>query len=301
MLGYDLDGKEVKAPKKVGRAPRARTCYICGRDYMLHSFKIHEPQCIKLFEDREKLKPVKERKPVPEDPLKQMYHTKDKLGGAVNLDNRDHLDELNAASAASYSRALEQCKQCGRTFAGGALAKHNKSCTRTNPWKRAGSGIPAPAAKMPANVKKPAPTFKVRVEKSVTVQFSAPPKKVDAPAWKIKSEDFRASIRRARAVSKAEQQAKDSGGQLDDYLPHDFHEQAALDYARSVADYVECPHCTRTFNPKVAERHIPACANTTAKASRLLKGGARTVTQATSVVYHQKMVRSPSILPPIRG
>ena len=274
--GYDLDGKKVERPKKLGRGPRARTCYICGREYMLHSFKIHEPQCIKLWEDREKLKPMKERKPVPINPLKQMVREKDKLGETVNLDSREALDELNKASSEAYSGALEACQHCNRTFAGGALAKHQKSCTRANPWKKlGGSGIPTPANKTVVYVKKPVPHFNVRIEKSVTVQFSAPPKKVEAPAWKKKSSDFRAAIRRARTVSKAEERLKESGGvgTIDDYLPPDFHEQAALDYARATADYVECPTCSRTFNPEVAKRHVPACARTTARATRLLRGG----------------------------
>jgi len=275
-----MDGKPVKAEKKIGRPPRARTCYICGRDYMLHSFKIHEPQCLKLFEDRERQKPLKERKPTPVDPLTQMMaRAPEKFSGGVNLEgNVKHLEELNKASAATWSEdALEKCQHCGRTFAGGALVKHQKSCTRHAPAKSVGgtttkSGSRGGVAAARTNVRKPAPKFDVKIAKSVTVHFSAPAKKVDAPAWKTKSEDFRSAIRRARAVSKAEAKVKESGGHIDDYLPEDFNEQLALDHARATADYVECPTCSRTFNPQVAERHIPACAQTTARATRLLKG-----------------------------
>ena len=255
---------------------------------MLHSFKIHEPQCIKLWEDREKLKPLKERKPCPRDPLREMIREKEKLGKALNLRSRETLDELNKASAEAHNGTLEACQHCDRTFANGALAKHQKSCTRANPWKKLGysdSNYPSNSNKTAANIKKPVPKFNVRIEKSMTAQFSVPPKKVAAPAWKKKSEDFRASIRRARAVSKAENKLKETGrGTIDDYLPPDFHAQAALEYARATADFVECPTCARTFSPEVAERHIPACAKVIAKATRLLKGDGL----GSSVVYHQK-------------
>ena len=55
-------------------APRARVCYICGRQYMIHSFDIHIVQCRDLFEKRENLKPIKERRKCPEDPTIGFYN-----------------------------------------------------------------------------------------------------------------------------------------------------------------------------------------------------------------------------------
>ena len=57
--------------RKVGAGPKARVCYICGRQYMLHSFDIHVEQCRELFDKREALKPPKERKQCPPDPMIQ--------------------------------------------------------------------------------------------------------------------------------------------------------------------------------------------------------------------------------------
>ena len=71
-IKYDNNGKVQEENKPLGRRPKARVCYICGRMYMVHSFAIHETQCRDLFNARENQKPPKERKVCPEDPLIQM-------------------------------------------------------------------------------------------------------------------------------------------------------------------------------------------------------------------------------------
>jgi len=166
---WDLQGREEKPEKPLGRAPKARVCYICGRQYMVHSFPIHEKQCIKLFEDREAQKPKKQRKPVPQDPItllksqaqarghlkhldgevlgqQQALHVLDSHSssstGGMELDFS--LDAINAASQTSYSSAtLSKCKNCDRTFLPEKLVMHNKMCTRTNPARRVGQKVSA--------------------------------------------------------------------------------------------------------------------------------------------------------------
>ena len=86
---------------------------------MVHSFAIHEPQCRELFEQRENLKPVKERRPCPVDP-------------AITL-KTNNIDALNAAG---NTGSLIPCIHCNRTFMSDKLRIHHKSCTAKTPARR---------------------------------------------------------------------------------------------------------------------------------------------------------------------
>lgn len=161
-------GGEGKATKGIGRGPKARVCYICGRQYMLHSFDIHIAQCKELYEKREALKPVKERKPCPNDPLIGLSNnfgvgtnnfdgnstgnsTNSTIksggmnltgGGGIDMSKMTHeeLDALNNQSTEAWNSAvLAKCEFCGRTFLPEKLAIHNRSCTAENPSRRVGT------------------------------------------------------------------------------------------------------------------------------------------------------------------
>ena len=100
--------------------PRARVCYICGRQYMIHSFPIHEAQCRELFEKREALKPPKERRRCPPDPMAGYYNN----GSNTAKD----IDEMNDISFKAFNDNLEPCDICGRTFLPDRLAIHRRAC-----------------------------------------------------------------------------------------------------------------------------------------------------------------------------
>jgi hypothetical protein len=116
----------LKTKKSISRAPKSIVCYICGRNYMIHSFEIHEVQCIKLFNDRENLKPMKERRKCPTSPF--------------NLLN-NNIDEMNVLASQSYTANLFSCKYCNRKFTEDKLIIHNKSCTFTNPARRVDESV----------------------------------------------------------------------------------------------------------------------------------------------------------------
>jgi hypothetical protein len=81
-----MDGLGVQ-DKAIGKGPKTRVCYICGRfvpwtsvlkivssvsvfrQYGTTSYEIHLKQCKELWVAREELKDPKERKPLPQDPL----------------------------------------------------------------------------------------------------------------------------------------------------------------------------------------------------------------------------------------
>lgn len=117
---------EISAKSSKMSGPKARICYICGRQYMLHSFEIHVAQCRDLFEKREMTKPPKERRKCPTDPTIGMKGTM----------NPNDLDAVNAASQQAWTGSLAKCKFCGRSFLQEKLHIHNKSCTADNPARR---------------------------------------------------------------------------------------------------------------------------------------------------------------------
>ena len=81
--GKDTMGKTMPpqsqattSPTKVLSRPKALVCYICGKEYGTHSLEIHLKTCKKKWEEEQALKPVGERKPVPEPPKQlQEVHT----------------------------------------------------------------------------------------------------------------------------------------------------------------------------------------------------------------------------------
>eukprot|EP01039_Chlorochromonas_danica_P005359 gene5359-5895_t len=142
--------------KPLGAGPKTRVCYICGRQYGLHSYDIHLKQCKELWIARESQKDPRERKPLPEDPALRLAGRKtaaggddDDVGGGSPVKSaggggggEPSLDEINRmASEAFNSVALSQCAYCGRTFLPEKLAIHNKSCTADNPARRVDEGV----------------------------------------------------------------------------------------------------------------------------------------------------------------
>lgn len=82
-----------------------------------------------------------------------------------------------------------------------------------------------------------------RLSVPFTLQAEPPPRK---STWRQKHESFIRTLRHARQV----QQVIARGGDPSD-LPSILPAENP--------DYVQCPHCSRHFAPKVAERHIPKC------------------------------------------
>lgn len=124
------------------RGPRARMCYICGRQTLLAGFDHHVRQCADLFEKREALKPPKERRAVPQDPL-LAYGPMNGAGSGMGGEyTHRELEDINRLSETAYQQSLAQCEFCGRKFLPEKLVIHNRSCTASNPAK----GVPSAAS-----------------------------------------------------------------------------------------------------------------------------------------------------------
>ncbi len=122
--------------------PKAVVCYICGRQYMLHSCGSHEAQCRELFEKREALKPPKERRALPPSPFATKQQSVSKggsssgkagdfgmsmsLGGGSAYGDLGRssshrsmpftVDSLNEMTSNMASSMLQQCPHCSRRF-----------------------------------------------------------------------------------------------------------------------------------------------------------------------------------------
>jgi len=122
--------------------PRSIFCYICGRPYLAPSINIHIAQCRDLFNKRESLKPAKERRQCPQDPLtaspahrtsagnytavtsnRKLDSTQFSYGDGSNKFNKSSykgLDSISDAFSPSAAVAglygLNECPDCHRTF-----------------------------------------------------------------------------------------------------------------------------------------------------------------------------------------
>ncbi len=180
--------------KTLGPGPKTRVCYICGRQYGVHSYEIHLKQCKELWIAREAQKDPKDRKKLPEDPAIRLMNnngsssSSSTTGGTVATGNTAvnsnsnggngegglSLEELNKlASEAFNTETLSQCAYCGRTFLPEKLLIHNRSCTADNPARRVTDnvrkGLPVPAVQQePPPAQRPHTTSTVgRLKKPV--------------------------------------------------------------------------------------------------------------------------------------
>ena len=132
-------------PQRVAQRPKALICYICGRQYGTNSLKIHLKSCIKIWEEREALKPKRERKPVPKAPAAFEQAIGGKGGsGKSGMSAKQMQQQNEAAFNAFNSNSLDACPHCGRTFLAERLEKHLLSCKPGNIMGKklkAGSGL----------------------------------------------------------------------------------------------------------------------------------------------------------------
>uniref|UniRef100_A0A336LVF5 CSON005681 protein n=1 Tax=Culicoides sonorensis TaxID=179676 RepID=A0A336LVF5_CULSO len=127
---------------------------------------------------------------------------------------------------------LVKCSHCSRTFFEDRIKKHEGICKKTH----------LPGAKTSLTPKKLPGT---KPHTSSTATSNPKPFKSN---WRQNHEEF---IKAIRAAKKVQEHLK-SGGNLRDLPPPEPSQNP---------DYIQCPHCLRSFNQSAAERHIPKCAH----------------------------------------
>ncbi|KAM4690546.1 zinc finger C2HC domain-containing protein 1C [Rhinophrynus dorsalis] len=131
---------------------------------------------------------------------------------------------------------LVPCELCGRNFTVQRLEKHTQVCEKMQSSKR--KVFDSSKARVKGTDLEQYLQTKGRTQPTVS--------KVQGSTWRQKHEAFQRTIRQAREV----QHVIAKGGKLSDLPPPPPDENP---------DYVTCPHCSRRFAPRVAERHIPKC------------------------------------------
>jgi hypothetical protein len=168
------------------------------------------------------------------------------------------------------------CGVCGRTFAPDRLAKHQSVCRASTNSKRAvfdvtaqrvrGTDLEEFAGARGGSRRRPGGGG-TRAASGGTRRSSRPgpgPSSGGVPKWKREHEEL---IRNVRAARQATRHLA-NGGDVRDLPPPPP--------ATEDPSFVPCPHCSRTFAPNAAERHIPKCATAFSRPNpppRLRSGG----------------------------
>jgi hypothetical protein len=232
--------------KKAGHGPRARLCYICGRQTLLAGFNHHVEGCSKLYLQREALKPPRERRPLPADPMLSMGTGFD---SPLNVGN--NLEQINALSQQAYNATLSVCQFCGRKFVPEKLAIHNRSCRADNPARRVDESVNRRAESQHPLTAQPSfpSTGQLRSQPS--------PRQLLNPPSSKQSQRLSASAPYSSQESPNEAPIKASAvSQYPDYsntmpMPN------ADDFTPAM--FRECPDCGRKFNETAYERHVKIC------------------------------------------
>lgn len=194
-------------------------------------------------------------------------------GGAEQLAAKAAALEMQE-QAAEENVQLFPCSLCGRKFRQEALERHMAICKKVFCDKRkvyntTEHRLPdASDAPELAEVRRKAAMAARKGEVGIGADKKDDVKQKKSN-WRAKSEQFRQAMKSAALVDKYTREGRD----LRD-LPPPPAPAAELD------DRVQCPHCGRKFGEQQAERHIPKCAMTKAKAKPppvAAKGGAKAV------------------------
>lgn len=106
--------------------PQSVVCYICGREFGSKSVSIHEPQCLKKWNNENNKLPRGQRRPQPVKP-----EILPSIGGNGKVDN----ERFNEMAWQAAQANLAECDNCGRTFQPDRLQIHQRSCKPGKPLK----------------------------------------------------------------------------------------------------------------------------------------------------------------------
>jgi protein-arginine kinase activator protein McsA len=260
-------------------------CVNCNRTFLPEKLPIHQRSCTAANPARK----------VDDSVSTSQYGASDRSMSAT-LTKRQSTDRFASDSLpddASLANCgnLVACRNCGRKFSGASYVKHARICAKVFTQKRKVFN----SAKQRIQGTDLEAFYKQSVRRGAGSSTAAPrssgagagttgkgagASQSGMPKWKLDSMRFRAAMRQARAVTKAQAQSKATGVPLHLLLPPPkassgsgggFGEGGGYG-AEDAGDGLRCPTCGRTFSQKAGERHIPQCKNIISKPTRLLKG-----------------------------
>ena len=145
----------------------------------------------------------------------------------------------------------EQCAQCGRLFNSGPYARHIKICAKVFIEKRAVFPMREKRIgdhpELMAERKKPEPVGRGRKAADAAEKTKL---------WKEQSQQFREAMAGAREYSTAAAAGLPLPPPITQAKP---------------ANYIACPHCSRSFSQTAGERHIPHCKDAKSRPKALLR------------------------------
>lgn len=116
--------------KDIKEKPLAVTCYICGGDYFVPSFKFHLESCRKKWVEQEERKVQEDRRKLPEPP--KLLSTLMKSSSQAEIPSPDIFKKYNEEANDVYtSRSLAHCDGCKRHFNDASLRIHRKGCPKS--------------------------------------------------------------------------------------------------------------------------------------------------------------------------
>nr|XP_001098038.3 zinc finger C2HC domain-containing protein 1C isoform X1 [Macaca mulatta] len=158
------------------------------------------------------------------------------LQGSARNSSLSMAPDSSGSSGSTEEPQLGECSHCGRKFLLFRLERHSNICSRIQGSKRKVFDSSRARAKgteleQYLNWKGPASAK------------AEPPRKNN---WRQKHESFIHTLRQAREVQQVTAKGENRS-HLPPILPAEN------------PDYIQCPHCSHHFAPKVAEQHIPKC------------------------------------------
>lgn len=243
--------------------PRARLCYICGRQTLIAGFSHHVEGCSKLFLQREALKPPRERRPLPADPMLSMGNSFD---GALNVGN--NLDQINALSQQAYDATLSVCQFCGRKFLPEKLVIHNRSCRADNPARRVDESVNRRAETQPPNAFQPSFPSPSQYKSQTSSRQLLGNNNNNGGNNNNGSNSSRQSQSQRpgsssgfNGNSNTNNNGNNGGSYGNDAQIKGASSQYPQDYGEDFtpAMMMQCPDCGRKFNEVAYERHVKIC------------------------------------------
>ena len=211
------------------RGPRARVCYICGREVLISGYEFHTTQCASLFQKREALKPKGEQRKLPENPFNAAPPIADNM-------SKEMIEEMNALSINAFAETLTSCQWCGRKFLPDKLVIHNRSCTQATPARKVGD--PVTTSVVGASKVRTSSSLSAAMNERKQLSVTAPTSSSSLSMSK------QTTVRPTSGEIKTKR--PNAGAPSNNFIP---------------AEMVQCASCGRTFNEVAYEKHTKICKN----------------------------------------
>ena len=124
----DHSTPEVQSQLVPGHTLKFVICYICAREYTVHSIGIHVPQCTKKFHAENEKLPIRQRRPFPKKPEPRVVLEDNRVVGGASVDVDTAVKNYYEHCYTTFEDTLVPCRVCGRTFAADRHRIHEPNC-----------------------------------------------------------------------------------------------------------------------------------------------------------------------------